>query len=123
VSSVHPSDWVIPSWHEDFGDPKVEVEMLRSLCVALLRACPSLDMRLVTPEEGYVTLSLFLADRQLGELHVVDGDPRKRYVLFTIVAGIETDEIYFQTVEEGVETIGKLLQATSAEDFRNADKH
>ena len=50
---TYPESWEIPRWHADFGDPAVEVELLRAFCVSARETFPRLKTTLCAIEEGY----------------------------------------------------------------------
>jgi self-protective colicin-like immunity protein len=76
------SNWVSPRWHRDFGDPDVELQMLKAFCMALYDRCPDCELSLDCHEEGYMSVSISRNGIKSAELHVVRGKDALRYGLF-----------------------------------------
>lgn len=92
--------WTVPKWHPDFGDAKVEFDMLKEFSSELLRRNQNYSLKLDCYEEGYMSVDIFSEDNKYAELHVVDRDSGKAYGLFLM--GKSDDEIYFTDLNEGL---------------------
>lgn len=67
----------IPLWHEDFGDPYEEAELLDCACSFLKEINSALHFSLDCYEEGYMRILMFLDESSFGEIHVVDKQTQK----------------------------------------------
>jgi len=102
----HPGDWRASRWHPDFGDPEVELRLLRAFAMQFLKCFPDGGVELIHVEEGYMHVDLFLAGHPIGEVHIVErgaGKPGRWYGLF--LSGGKQAEKYFSSAKEGVDFI------------------
>ena len=110
MTTTHPNTWEVPTWHPDFGDPEIEIEMLRGFCVKAIQFFPNLTTDLVTPEEGYLNVDVFDDSKKIAELHVVVDDEKRRFGLFGFDGEEETEELYFLEHDQGLKELSKLLK-------------
>lgn len=97
------NSWIVPTWGEDFGDPTVEFDMLINFCRKLLSINNEFNLKLDTPEDGYMNVDIFDKNgKKYGELYVVDGErSQKQFGLFYDMNDDEK-EVYFSDIEEGL---------------------
>jgi len=96
------SSWVIPSWHPDFGDPKIEFTMLVNFCRELISNHRDYKLKLDTFEEGYMNVEIYRSnDEKFGELVIVELDDGKVYGLFYDMDDDEK-EVYFSSIKDGL---------------------
>lgn len=111
MTTNDPRTWKVPVWHPDFGDPKVEVDMLRKFCLGLIEAIPDLRAEIVFPEEGYLNVDISREDgRKIAEVHVVADDDRQKFALFGFDESVETGlEHYFSDLSDGIELVSSMI--------------
>jgi len=103
-----PNSWIAPKWEKDFGDPLVELKMLKAFCLILNNYDPKYKYLLDTYEEGYMNVEIFMqreVDEKIAELNVVEGigsNSNKRFAVFFIDSNLENDEIYFESPADGL---------------------
>lgn len=108
--TTNPSTWGIPTWHPDFGNPAVEVEMLRAFCIKAIEKFPSLTMALMAPEEGYLNVEVKIDGQKIAEIHIVSDDDSQRFGIFGFVGAHENDEQYFFEHDRGLELLESMLK-------------
>lgn len=65
-------NWSAPNWHSDFGNPEIELLLLKKASLFLLEINNDLSFRLDCYEEGYMMVEIENKSVILGELYVVD---------------------------------------------------
>jgi len=101
------ASWKAPTWHPDFGDPAVEFDMLIDFCRKLLSIDNQFNLKLDTPEDGYINVDIFDQDgNKYGELYIVDDEDNKKYGLFYDM-NTDEKEVYFDSIEEGLSYLRK----------------
>ena len=86
----HILDWVTPIWHPDFGNPEIELSILKKTCIFIQSFNNDLTFFLDCYEDGYKCIEIKNKDKLLGELHVVDSSTYR--IGFFNTNG---DELYF----------------------------
>ena len=107
---TYPESWEIPRWHADFGDPAVEVELLRAFCVSARETFPRLKTTLCAIEEGYLNVDVSIEDTKIAELYVVSDKGRQRIAIFGWNGEPESDENYFEEHERGLKILARLIK-------------
>ncbi len=101
--------WEIPTWHQDFGDPAIEIEMLRDFCNEAFNVIPNLTTMLCTPEEGYLYVKVLSNNEKISELYVVSGKEGKRFALYGFQGETETGEHYFTEYGKGIQCLKGMV--------------
>ena len=65
-------NWKAPKWHEDLGDPAIELQLLKELCRYIITECPDYDVALDCFEEGYMQVHILLDSTNKFDLQVID---------------------------------------------------
>lgn len=66
------NDWQTPKWHPDWGDPKLDISLFKSLATALLDLSSDFHFELDPVEEGYLSLQVQYKGDQILEAQLVD---------------------------------------------------
>ena len=69
--------WNAPKWHQDFGDPNLELNILKEACLKLFELEPMLEFELDCYEEGYMNVNVLLRSNEFFEVHVIDKDEKR----------------------------------------------
>ena len=96
TTEASPEYWQAPEWHEDFGDPRIELEELRSLAIAIRNSVPGVSLQLETPEPGLMELLIDLPNKEIVEVHSIATSlaaEGRRFAIF--VSPETTDEIEY----------------------------
>ena len=109
MATTNPTDWETPTWHPDFGNPDLEVGMLRAFCIKAIEIFPNSTMTLMTPEEGYLHVEVKKLDKKLAEIHIVSDGDNQRFGVFGFDGEDETGEQYFSEHEEGLGILETML--------------
>lgn len=93
--------WKAPSWHPDLGDPHLELSILRTVTLELLRCYPRFEAQLDCFEPGYMQVQFTEAGVPFATLLVTE----LRCPVCAWFADQESmpdalHEVYFQTSEE-----------------------
>ncbi len=110
MTTTNPINWEAPTWHPDFGNPTVEVEMLRAFCIKAIERFPNLTTALLTPEEGYLHVEVNKSSKKLAEIHIVSDEANQRFGIFGFDGGDESGEQYFLENDEGLRILEKMLR-------------
>ena len=100
---VRPNMLECPTWHPDFGDPKLQFEPLQLLASELLEAIPTAFVSLEMPEPGLLFLRGELRSGKTFEVHSTTGSggsPESRLAVFISPDTDEEEEIYFHSSKE-----------------------
>ena len=103
--------WKVADWHPDWGDSQVELEMLRSFCKRLVCEFSEVNVTLVDVEEGYIKVDIFLNEKKIAELYVVESEGKKMYALFDEDGGPEIPELRFDRFEDGFDWIKLFVKS------------
>ncbi len=109
MTMMTPDTWVIPCWHQDFGDPIVEVEMLRIFCRRAIRRFPQISTKLSAPEDGYLNVDVIVGNNKIAEIHIIPKNGDKQFGLFCFEGEKETKEVYFTEHEKGLRELEEML--------------
>ena len=95
-------DWAAPDWHPDYGDPELELELLRTFCRAARSKAPDLEFLLRSFEAGGLCVDIKNGGDTIAELYVSDaGDALLS--LFVVDDRDEcTAELAFTDFEKGI---------------------
>jgi len=111
-----PLKWDIPNWHKDLGEPRIEIEALRSFAIALCSAIAGANVRLEIPEPGLIDVKVELPNGVLAEVFYVksiDQAEKNQYALF-VHPGTESEiEVYKDSIDSAVEAFTRLLEPVS----------
>jgi len=98
-----PAHWTVPQWDPGFGDPALELDMLRSCAEQVLRSVSGSEVELCHIEDGY----MYVAVRTLSEMetHVYivergEDEPGKWFGVFRNVDTNDESEDYVRTPKE-----------------------
>jgi hypothetical protein len=100
-----PRRWTAPNWHADFGDPKLELEHLKTFALALLALSPNIAVTLETPESGLMDLEIRLADGSVAEVYsipCVDQPDERRFAMYLAPGTPQEKECYANTIDSAV---------------------
>ena len=106
-----PLEWQMPIWHEDFGDPRIEFDSLRSLAIELCGSVPGMQMELETPEPGLMLLTVALPNGIMAEIHSVvpaGQKDRRRFAVFAYPDTNDESEDYFDSIANALEFLTEL---------------
>lgn len=96
-----PNEWKIPVWHKDFGDPRIELNLLKQFCNKLLQSNNSYSIELDCFEEGYMKVDIYKKSIKYGEVYITELNGKKQYGLF-ITKNNDEEEIYFSDITDGL---------------------
>lgn len=88
-------NWKAPKWHEDFGNPVIELELLKELCRFIIAENSDYNLELDCFEDGYMQVNMFLGTTKKFDLQVVDSTLPK-IGLF----GANGDEYYITSISD-----------------------
>ena len=103
--SQSPRHWTAPSWHADFGDPKLELEHLKKFALALFALSPNITITLETPERGLMDLEIQLADGSVAEVYsipCVDQPDERRFAMHLAPGTPQEKEGYANAIDSAV---------------------
>lgn len=109
MTMTNPINWKSPTWHPDFGNPAVEVEMLRAFCIKAIEKFPNLTTALLIPEEGYLHVEVNKLGKKLAEIHIVPDEANQRFGIFGFDGEDEVGEQYFSEHDEGLWILETML--------------
>lgn len=95
--------WMAPQWHPDFGDPKVELEMLRAAARELMTRDETFAVELDCFEEGYMKLKLIRGGSAVADIYIVTPGDKRLWGVF--MHGPSGDESYHEDVASCVEAV------------------
>jgi hypothetical protein len=110
--TTHPAYWKAPQWHPDFGEPEIELRLLRAFSAQFLERFPEGGVELINVEEGYMHVELFVSGQMIGEVHIVQrgtGKPGRWYGVF--LSQGKQEEQYFTAAKEGLDFIASACGA------------
>jgi len=110
TSESLPEEWEAPVWHEDYGDPRIELEHLRSVAIVLRSAIPGVRLELEQPEPGLMVLVIALSNQETVEVHSVansSGAEGRRYAIFVSPETPYEVEHYSESVADALGFIRK----------------
>lgn len=105
-----PEDWKAPEWHEDFGDPRIELEHLRSLAIAIRNSVPGVSLCLETLEPGLLELRVGLPNNANVEVHSIAKSHfagERRFAIFVLSERMNENEYYTDSVAGALHFIGE----------------
>ena len=65
-------DWETPKWHKDWGDPRIELALLKDLCLFIIKLDPSFSFEIDYIAEGYVAVEAYKKEKHIVDFQVVD---------------------------------------------------
>ncbi len=110
MTTTNPSEWQIPTWHPDWGNPAIEVGMLREFCVKAIEQFPNLSMELSTFEEGYLNVDVSRDGQKVAEIYIVSGNENRSFAIFGFDGEKEADEQYFSEYAQGLMMLEEMLK-------------
>ncbi len=87
--------WKSPKWHKDFGNPTLELSLLKKISLEILSLESAYDFELDCYEEGYMNVNVSVDDRTFVEIHVAEVDINKVGLFFE-----DGREIYVNDVKD-----------------------
>ena len=74
--------WEVPIWHSHFGNPAVELSLLKSLCLYISSINSNFEFELDCFEEGYMNVAVLRNQQPFLELNIVDVESNKIGLFF-----------------------------------------
>ncbi len=87
--------WTSPKWHVDFGNPELEIDLLRSLCLKINELGFDLTFELDCYEEGYMAVKVFDHKKPYFDIQVVSVEDHKFGLFFE-----NGDEAYLNDLDQ-----------------------
>lgn len=111
-----PEEWEAPEWHEDFGDPRAEIEELRSLAIAIRNTMLCTTFTLEIPEPGFIEVSVVLPNSVPVKMLLAPSTTasrRRRFAVFLYPDSEDEIEEYLDSVDAVVSFLAKHASETT----------
>ncbi len=102
--------WKVDEWHPDWGNSQAELDMLKSFCRRLVCEFSEINVTLIDVEEGYIKVDIFLCERKIAELYVIESEGEKKFALFDEDGGPDIPELRFDRFEDGIEWVKMFVE-------------
>jgi hypothetical protein len=87
--------WKSPVWHSDFGNPEMELSLLKKLCLFINSLNSDYHFELDCFEEGYMRVEISKENEALLEIYIVDVKEEKIGLFFK-----SGHEFYINKIED-----------------------
>lgn len=95
--------WEPPKWHEDWGDPEVDISIFKELCYIILEVSSNFQFELDPVEEGYLSLNVLLHKKKVFDVQLVDRSAKRLGIFFE-----NGEEVYLSSPNEIAEYVKDL---------------
>lgn len=105
MSATDPTHWTPPHWDPSFGDPRPDLELLRTCALQVLRSARGSEVELCHVEDGYMYVAVRTVSDAETHIYVVErgkDEPGKWFGVFRNVDTNDETENYARTPEEVV---------------------